>query len=81
MKTTSSGNLRSFGGRNKVCGFNGEVPGGKWKCFKRRIENIRRITIDVSGALLGRDDGEWAVGPDPYDRVRCRKSGAKVIEL
>lgn len=82
MKTTSSGNLRSFSGRNKVCGFNGEVSGGKWKRFKRGIENIRRIAVDVFGALLGRDDhGEWAVGADPYDRVRCRERAAKVIEL
>lgn len=82
MKTTPSGNLRSFSGRNKIGGFNGEVSGGKWKRFKRCIENIRRIAVDVFGALFGRDDdGEWAVRPDPYDSVRCRKRGAKVIEL
>lgn len=82
MKTTSSGNLRTFSGRDKVCGFNSEISGGKWKRFKQRIENIRRITGDVFGALLGRDDhGEWAVGADPYDRVRCDKRAAKVIEL
>lgn len=82
MKTTSSGNLRSFSGRNKVCGFNGEVSGRKRKRFERGIENIWRIAVDVFGALFGRDDhGEWAVGANPYDRVRCRERAAKVIEL
>ena len=82
MKTAPGGNMRRFNASDKASRISGEIHSRERKCLYRGVNNIWRTVVEVFRTLCGRYDyGEWPVGPNPYDRMRCHERGVKVIEL